>query len=85
MSLISGPRGLEGMETTTARNLGKADLMLYLGVDRACTSVIILFQPIIIYLFIYELNLFKGQLISEWPFDVLNFPKRQRKCDENLP
>ena len=57
MSLISGPRGLEGMETTTARNLGKADLMLYLGVDRSCTSVIILFQSIIIYLFIKELNL----------------------------
>merc|ERR1711971_926113 len=36
---VSGPRGLEGMETTTARNLGKADLMLYLGVDRSCTSV----------------------------------------------
>ena len=21
----------------------------------------------------------KGQLISEWPFDVINFPKKQRK------
>ena len=27
----------------------------------------------------------KGQLISEWLFDVLNFPKKPQKFDEFLP
>ena len=28
---------------------------------------------------------FKGQLISEWLFDFVNFPKNQQKIDEFLP
>ena len=35
----SGPYGLKGMEYTTEKNLGSADLMLYVAVDQGCKTV----------------------------------------------
>ena len=36
---VSGINGLEGMESITEKNLGKANLMLYVAVDRGCKLV----------------------------------------------
>ena len=41
---VSGINGLEGMESITEKNLGKANLMLYVAVDRGCKLVSVFFQ-----------------------------------------